>query len=102
MAAKLALGLSLTDLRNAVTKTTTACFEPSLVRPCARGVVSSGARHTGAGAQDYLVVKIPRWDMFKFQRVDTQIGRQGCVRDDWGAHEFALTAAAAAAARAAL
>src|SRR3989304_3782682 len=44
IAAKLALGYSLTELRNSVTQTTTACFEPAL---------------------DYVVVKIPRWDLKK-------------------------------------
>jgi carbamoyl-phosphate synthase large subunit len=53
VAAKLALGYSLTDLRNAVTRTTTACFEPAL---------------------DYVVVKIPRWDLKKFRNVSTQLG----------------------------
>ncbi|MCF8222833.1 MAG: carbamoyl-phosphate synthase (glutamine-hydrolyzing) large subunit [Bacteroidales bacterium] len=53
VAAKLALGYSLTDLKNSVTKTTTACFEPAL---------------------DYVVCKIPRWDLNKFQGVSHQIG----------------------------
>ena len=54
IAAKLALGKSLPDLRNSVTgQKTTACFEPSL---------------------DYCVVKIPRWDLSKFSRVSTKIG----------------------------
>ncbi|XP_015768681.1 PREDICTED: CAD protein-like [Acropora digitifera] len=53
VAAKLALGKSLPDLRNSVTNSTTACFEPSL---------------------DYVVVKIPRWDLSKFARVNTKIG----------------------------
>ncbi len=54
VAAKLALGHELVTLRNSVTKTTTACFEPSL---------------------DYVVVKVPRWDLKKFgSRVDTKIG----------------------------
>ena len=53
IAAKLALGKSLQELRNTVTGVTTACFEPSL---------------------DYLVVKIPRWDLSKFSRVSTKIG----------------------------
>ena len=47
-AAKIGLGHSLPELPNAVTKTTTANFEPSL---------------------DYIVTKIPRWDLKKFQRV---------------------------------
>ncbi|XP_073981816.1 carbamoyl-phosphate synthetase 2, aspartate transcarbamylase, and dihydroorotase rudimentary [Rhodnius prolixus] len=53
VAAKLALGYSLVDIRNSVTATTTSCFEPSL---------------------DYCVVKIPRWDLSKFSRVSTKIG----------------------------
>ena len=52
VAAKLALGKSLPDLRNSVTNSTTACFEPSL---------------------DYVVVKIPRWDLSKFARVNTKV-----------------------------
>ena len=53
VAAKLALGYSLTELRNSVTQTTTACFEPAL---------------------DYVVVKVPRWDLKKFRNVSTQLG----------------------------
>ena len=53
IAAKLALGKSLAELKNSVTGCTTACFEPSL---------------------DYCVVKIPRWDLSKFSRVSTKIG----------------------------
>jgi len=53
VAAKLALGYSLTELRNSVTQTTTACFEPAL---------------------DYVVVKIPRWDLNKFRHVAKDIG----------------------------
>uniref|UniRef100_A0A0K0F2V2 CAD protein n=1 Tax=Strongyloides venezuelensis TaxID=75913 RepID=A0A0K0F2V2_STRVS len=53
VAAKLALGDNLSELRNTVTGKTTACFEPSL---------------------DYCVVKIPRWDLSKFARVSTTIG----------------------------
>lgn len=53
VAAKLALGKALTDINNSVTKTTTACFEPSL---------------------DYVVVKVPRWDMRKFAHVSSEIG----------------------------
>ncbi|MGA9121291.1 MAG: carbamoyl-phosphate synthase (glutamine-hydrolyzing) large subunit [Bacteroidota bacterium] len=53
VAAKLALGHSLTDLKNAVTLSTTACFEPAL---------------------DYVVVKMPRWDLKKFKNVSTQLG----------------------------
>lgn len=53
IAAKIALGHTLPHLTNAVTKTTTACFEPSL---------------------DYIVTKIPRWDLAKFQYVDRHVG----------------------------
>ncbi|XP_041261181.1 CAD protein isoform X2 [Onychostruthus taczanowskii] len=53
VAAKLALGIPLPLLRNSVTNSTTASFEPSL---------------------DYCVVKIPRWDLSKFLRVSTKIG----------------------------
>jgi carbamoyl-phosphate synthase / aspartate carbamoyltransferase / dihydroorotase len=53
VAAKLGLGYSLPELRNSVTKATTACFEPSL---------------------DYCVVKIPRWDLKKFPKVSNKIG----------------------------
>lgn len=52
VAAKLALGIRLSDIRNSVTGETTACFEPSL---------------------DYCVVKIPRWDLSKFHRVSTKV-----------------------------
>ncbi|KZV74009.1 carbamoyl-phosphate synthase [Peniophora sp. CONT] len=53
-AAKLALGYTLPELPNAVTKTTTACFEPSL---------------------DYIVTKIPKWDLAKFStQVDRHVG----------------------------
>ena len=53
VAAKLSLGYSLTELKNSITKATTACFEPAL---------------------DYVVVKIPRWDLKKFVRVSRKIG----------------------------
>ncbi|MFC2088586.1 carbamoyl-phosphate synthase (glutamine-hydrolyzing) large subunit, partial [Calditrichota bacterium] len=53
VAAKLALGQTLPDLRNSVTKTTSAFFEPAL---------------------DYVVVKIPRWDLKKFRLVSRKIG----------------------------
>ena len=53
VAAKLALGLGLHELKNSVTKTTTACFEPAL---------------------DYIVCKIPRWDLNKFSGVSHLIG----------------------------
>lgn len=52
-AAKIGLGHTLPELPNAVTRTTTANFEPSL---------------------DYVVVKIPRWDLSKFQNVKRDIG----------------------------
>ncbi len=52
VAAKLALGYNLPELKNAVTGVTTACFEPAL---------------------DYLALKIPRWDLDKFQMVSQQI-----------------------------
>jgi len=53
IAAKLALGKTLPELKNSVTKVTSACFEPAL---------------------DYIVVKIPRWDLQKFRMVSTKIG----------------------------
>ncbi len=53
VAAKLILGKSLTDVKNHVTQVTQSCFEPAL---------------------DYLVVKIPRWDLEKFQGVEEVIG----------------------------
>ncbi|KAJ1660770.1 carbamoyl-phosphate synthase (glutamine-hydrolyzing) cpa2 [Dispira simplex] len=53
VAAKIGLGHTLPELRNAVTKSTTACFEPSL---------------------DYIVTKIPRWDLSKFNHVSRDIG----------------------------
>ncbi len=53
VAAKLGLGYGLHELKNSVTKTTTAFFEPAL---------------------DYVVVKIPRWDLGKFKGVSKQIG----------------------------
>jgi carbamoyl-phosphate synthase large subunit len=55
VAARLALGYSLVDIRNRVTKATTACFEPAL---------------------DYCVVKVPRWDLGKFKDVDRAIGSE--------------------------
>ncbi|CAE7871963.1 CAD [Symbiodinium microadriaticum] len=55
VAAKLALGHDLVSLRNQVTRSTTACFEPSL---------------------DYCVVKIPRWDIDKFPTVERTLGTQ--------------------------
>ena len=53
VAAKLGLGYGLHQLKNSVTKVTTACFEPAL---------------------DYCVVKIPRWDLSKFVGVSKNIG----------------------------
>lgn len=53
IAAKLALGYSLTDLKNNVTGVTSACFEPAL---------------------DYIVVKIPRFDMDKFKGAENRLG----------------------------
>ncbi len=53
MAAKIGLGYSLDELINKVTKVTTACFEPSL---------------------DYVVLKMPRWDFKKFEKVNRKIG----------------------------
>ncbi|KAG1076662.1 hypothetical protein G6F42_025372 [Rhizopus arrhizus] len=52
VAAKLGLGIPLNEVSNSVTKVTCACFEPSL---------------------DYVVVKIPRWDLKKFNRVSTAL-----------------------------
>jgi len=53
VAAKLALGYTLPELKNRITGVTTACFEPSL---------------------DYVVVKLPRWDLDKFERADRALG----------------------------
>ena len=53
VAAKLGLGYGLFDLKNSVTKTTSAFFEPAL---------------------DYVVVKIPRWDLTKFHGVRRELG----------------------------
>ncbi len=55
IAAKLALGYSLTEIENSITKTTKACFEPAL---------------------DYIVIKIPRWDLEKFKKVSFRIGSE--------------------------
>ncbi|MFH1663947.1 MAG: carbamoyl-phosphate synthase (glutamine-hydrolyzing) large subunit [archaeon] len=55
IAAKLALGYSLTELENSITKKTIACFEPAL---------------------DYCVVKMPRWDLKKFRNAETKINSQ--------------------------
>jgi carbamoyl-phosphate synthase small subunit len=53
VAAKIGLGISLPQIHNSITKVTTACFEPSL---------------------DYCVVKIPRWDLKKFDKVSPLLG----------------------------
>uniref|UniRef100_A0A3Q1FTK8 carbamoyl-phosphate synthase (ammonia) n=1 Tax=Acanthochromis polyacanthus TaxID=80966 RepID=A0A3Q1FTK8_9TELE len=53
VAAKLALGIPLPEIKNAVSEKTTACFEPSL---------------------DYIVTKIPRWDLDRFQGMSREIG----------------------------
>lgn len=53
IAAKLALGVTLPELSNKMTGTTSACFEPSL---------------------DYVVTKVPKWDLNKFRGADKHIG----------------------------
>ena len=55
VAAKIALGYALTEIKNAVTEKTSACFEPAL---------------------DYVVVKIPRWPFDKFTEADRRLGTQ--------------------------
>ena len=55
IASKLAIGYTLDELKNQITKTTSACFEPTL---------------------DYVVVKIPRWNFDKFKGSDIQLGLQ--------------------------
>ncbi len=55
IAAKLAIGYTLDELKNQITKTTSAYFEPSL---------------------DYVIVKMPRWNFDKFQGADHQLGLQ--------------------------
>lgn len=55
VAAKLALGQSLIDIENSITKKTKACFEPAL---------------------DYIVLKFPRWDLKKFRNVTYQLGSE--------------------------
>ena len=55
MAAKLAVGYTLDEILNDITKKTPACFEPSI---------------------DYVVVKIPRWDFEKFHESDNSLGIQ--------------------------
>ena len=53
IAAKLSLGLTLPTIKNTTTMSTSACFEPSL---------------------DYIVTKIPRWDLDRFQFTPKEIG----------------------------
>lgn len=55
IAAKLALGYRLSDLKNTVTKTTSAYFEPAL---------------------DYVALKLPRWDLAKFKKVSEEISTE--------------------------
>jgi carbamoyl-phosphate synthase large subunit len=55
VAAKMAIGYTLDELNNQITKTTTAYFEPTL---------------------DYVIVKIPRWNFEKFEGADTRLGIQ--------------------------
>ncbi len=55
VAAKLAIGRTLTEIPNGITRRTTAFFEPAL---------------------DYLVCKVPRWDLAKFQGASTRIGSE--------------------------
>lgn len=55
VAAKLALGYSLSEIPNSITKVTSSCFEPAL---------------------DYVVIKMPRWDLRKFRRVSKQLGTE--------------------------
>ena len=55
IAAKLAIGYTLDELNNQITKTTTAYFEPTL---------------------DYVIVKIPRWNFDKFEGADRRLGLQ--------------------------
>jgi carbamoyl-phosphate synthase large subunit len=55
VAAKLAIGYNLDELKNSITGTTTAYFEPAL---------------------DYVIVKIPRWNFDKFQGADRRLGLQ--------------------------
>ncbi len=55
VATKLALGYSLTEVQNIITKETSACFEPAL---------------------DYITLKYPRWDLQKFKKVSLDIGSE--------------------------
>ena len=56
IAAKLAIGYNLDELKNQITKSTSALFEPTL---------------------DYVIVKIPRWNFNKFPGTDRKLGRRG-------------------------
>jgi hypothetical protein len=60
VAAKLSLGITLPEIQNSVTKSTQACFEPSL---------------------DYIVTKIPRWDLAKFQVCVCSLAERGLLQD---------------------
>ncbi|BCU67405.1 carbamoyl phosphate synthase large subunit [Sulfolobales archaeon HS-7] len=55
VSAKIALGYKLYEIRNSVSGSTCACFEPSL---------------------DYIVIKSPRWDLDKFDKVETSLGTE--------------------------
>ena len=55
VAAKIAIGYTLIELENKITKATKSCFEPAL---------------------DYIVVKMPRWDLNKFRNVNSEIGSE--------------------------
>ena len=55
VAAKIALGYSLPEIENRITRVTKACFEPAL---------------------DYIAIKMPRWDLSKFKNVDVRIGTE--------------------------
>src|SRR3989339_1971363 len=55
VAAKLSLGYSLVEIENSITKVTKSCFEPAL---------------------DYIVIKMPRWDLQKFKHVSFEIGSE--------------------------
>lgn len=74
VAAKVALGIPLPEIKNAVSQKTTACFEPSL---------------------DYIVTKIPRWDLDRFQGMSQEIGSSmksvgevGCEKERWNKHSI--------------
>ena len=55
VAAKIALGYPLQEIENRITRVTKSCFEPAL---------------------DYVVIKVPRWDLSKFKNVDLRIGSE--------------------------